>query len=133
MALLRKGHKDINTEDPALINAAVDDLKQLYNICNIKVGDLQYETIPENKAWLNQAWSGDMMSGYFYYLPNKQTGTLSALLEPRLRQVARSRTTCGASARPPRSRCWRTSSSTTCWTTGSPTRTSSTSTATSRR
>jgi len=82
MALLRKGHKDINTEDPALINAAVDDLKQLYNICNIKVGDLQYETIPENKAWLNQAWSGDMMSAYFYYLPNKQTGTYLRFWNP---------------------------------------------------
>ena len=39
MALLRKGITDINTEDPALVNQAVSDLKQLYGICNIKVGD----------------------------------------------------------------------------------------------
>ena len=39
MALLRKGITDINTEDPKLVNQAVADLKQLYSICNIKVGD----------------------------------------------------------------------------------------------
>jgi len=82
MALLRKGHKDINTEDPKLINAAVSDLQQLYDICNIKVGDLQYETIPEDKAWLNQAWSGDMMSGYFYFLPKPSVGPLLRFWNP---------------------------------------------------
>src|SRR5690349_21453515 len=69
MALLRRGITDINTEDPKLINRAVDDLKQLYGICNIKVGDSQYQTIPEGTAWLNQAWSGDPLAGYFYYMP----------------------------------------------------------------
>ena len=69
MALLRRGITDINTEDPKLINRAVDDLKQLYGICNVKVGDSQYQTVPEGTAWLNQAWSGDPLSGYFYYLP----------------------------------------------------------------
>src|SRR6478752_5627670 len=55
MALLHRGITDLNTEDPKLVNRAVSDLQELYNVCNIKVGDLQYETIPENKAWLNQA------------------------------------------------------------------------------
>jgi spermidine/putrescine transport system substrate-binding protein len=82
MALLRKGELDINTEDPAKINQAVADLQELYNICNIKVGDLQYSNIPENKAWLNQAWSGDMMSAFFYYLPNKATGPLLRFWHP---------------------------------------------------
>ena len=50
MALLRRGDKDINTEDPAKINQAVKDLQELYGICNIKVGDLQYSTVPEDKA-----------------------------------------------------------------------------------
>ena len=63
MALLRSGITDINTEDPKLINRAVADLKQLYGICNIKVGDSQYQTIPEGTAWLNQAWSGDPIVG----------------------------------------------------------------------
>jgi spermidine/putrescine transport system substrate-binding protein len=69
MALLRRGITDINTEDPKLINRAVDDLKQLYDVCNIKVGDSQYQAIPEGTAWLNQAWSGDPIAGYIYYLP----------------------------------------------------------------
>jgi spermidine/putrescine transport system substrate-binding protein len=69
MALLRKGHLDINTEDQKLIDQAVADLKELYGICNIKVGDVQYQAVPEGTSWLNQAWSGDMIAGYIYYLP----------------------------------------------------------------
>ena len=69
MALLRRGITDINTEDPKLIDRAVADLKELYGVCNIKVGDSQYQAIPEGTAWLNQAWSGDPISGYVYYLP----------------------------------------------------------------
>jgi spermidine/putrescine transport system substrate-binding protein len=71
MALLRRGIKDINTEDPKLVNRAVKDLQELYNICSIKVGDLQYQT-----------WSGDMLAGYFYYLPNKETGKLLRFWNP---------------------------------------------------
>jgi spermidine/putrescine transport system substrate-binding protein len=69
MALLRKGNTDINTEDSALVNQAVSDLKELYGVCNIKVDDLQYQTVPEGSSWLHQAWSGDMIAGYIYYLP----------------------------------------------------------------
>ena len=75
MALLRKGNLDINTEDPALIDQAVADLKELYDVCNIKVGDLQYQTVPEGTSWLNQAWSGDMIAGYIYYLPKGTPAT----------------------------------------------------------
>jgi spermidine/putrescine transport system substrate-binding protein len=82
MALLHRDINDLNTEDAKLVNRAVKDLQELYNICNIKVGDLQYETVPENKAWLNQAWSGDMMAAYFYYLPNKATGKLLRFWNP---------------------------------------------------
>ena len=78
MALLRKGHLDINTEDPALINQAVADLKELYDICNIKVGDIQYQSVPEGTSWLNQAWSGDMIAGYIYYLPKGTPATALA-------------------------------------------------------
>ena len=77
MALLRKGITDINTEDPALINRAVKDLKQLYGICNVKVDDTQYQTIPEGRSWLHQAWTGDMIAGYIYYLPK---GTPASVL-----------------------------------------------------
>jgi spermidine/putrescine transport system substrate-binding protein len=82
MALLHRGIKDINTEDPKLVNQAVKDLQELYKVCSIKVGDLQYQTVPEDKAWLNQAWSGDMLAGYLYYLPNKETGKLLRFWNP---------------------------------------------------
>jgi spermidine/putrescine transport system substrate-binding protein len=75
MALLRKGITDINTEDPAQINQAVADLKELYGVCNIKVGDVQYQSIPEGTAWLNQAWSGDPIAAYIYYLPKDTPAT----------------------------------------------------------
>jgi spermidine/putrescine transport system substrate-binding protein len=75
MALLRKGITDINTEDPAQISQAVADLKELYDICNIKVGDVQYQSIPEGTAWLNQAWSGDPIAAYIYYLPKDTPAT----------------------------------------------------------
>lgn len=77
MALLRKGQLDINTEDPKLIDQAVADLKQLDDVCNIKVGDVQYQTVPEGTSWLNQAWSGDMIAAYIYYLPK---GTPASVL-----------------------------------------------------
>ena len=69
MALLRRGITDINTEDPKLINRAVTDLDQLNNICNVKVGDTQFQTIPEGSTYLNQAWSGDFLAAYIFYLP----------------------------------------------------------------
>lgn len=76
MALLRKGQTDLNTEDPALVNQAVADLKELYGVCNIKVGDVQYQAVPEGSSWLNQAWSGDMIAGYIYYLPKGTPGSV---------------------------------------------------------
>src|SRR5690348_15260433 len=75
MALLRKGITNINTEDPKQIDQAVADLKELYGVGNIKVGDSQYQAIPEGTAWLNQAWSGDPIAGYIYYLPAKTPPT----------------------------------------------------------
>ena len=104
MALLHAAIKDINTEDPK-VNQAVKDLQELYNICNIKVGDLQYQTVPEDKAWLNQAWSGDMMSAYFFYLPNKAHRQAAALLEAGRRRRPDPERHAGASAARPRSRC----------------------------
>jgi spermidine/putrescine transport system substrate-binding protein len=75
MALLRKGHTDINTENSKLIDQAVADLKELYKICNVKVDDVQYQAIPEGTSWLHQAWSGDMIAGFIYYLPKGTPGS----------------------------------------------------------
>ena len=43
MALLRKGPRTSTPKIPKLVNQAVKDLQELYNICSIKVGDLQYQ------------------------------------------------------------------------------------------
>ena len=82
MALLRRGILDINTEDTQLIDRAVADLKQLYDVCNIKVDDIQYQAIPEGTSWLHQAWSGDMIAGYIYYLPKGTPATALGFWSP---------------------------------------------------
>ncbi len=60
---------DLNTEDPALIAHAGDELSQLNGICNVKVTITDYQTLPEGKTVLHHAWSGDLLSGAFYYMP----------------------------------------------------------------
>jgi spermidine/putrescine transport system substrate-binding protein len=60
---------DVNTEDPVTITKAGEDLQQLTEICNIKVTITDYQTLPEGKSWLHQSWSGDVLAGAFYYLP----------------------------------------------------------------
>jgi spermidine/putrescine transport system substrate-binding protein len=72
LALLHAGITDINTEDPKLIDQAVSDLQELYGICNVKVGDLQYTTVAEDKSWLNQGWSADPIEGYLFYASSKE-------------------------------------------------------------
>ena len=82
MALLHRGIRDVNTEDPKLIDAAVADLQQLYGVCNIKYDITQYQSIPEDRSWLHQAWSGDMLAGYFYYLPKPSDGAALRFWNP---------------------------------------------------
>jgi spermidine/putrescine transport system substrate-binding protein len=60
---------DLNTEDPALIAKAGKDLAQLTAELNIKIAITDYQTLPEAKTWLHQAWSGDLLSAAFYYMP----------------------------------------------------------------
>jgi len=60
---------DLNTEDPAIVAKAGRDLEQLTGICNIKVTITDYQTLPEAKTWLHHSWSGDLLSGAFYYMP----------------------------------------------------------------
>ena len=46
MALMRRGVTDLNTEDPALLKRASDDLKELNDIARVKVTITGYETLP---------------------------------------------------------------------------------------
>jgi spermidine/putrescine transport system substrate-binding protein len=60
---------DLNTEDPKLISQAESELSQLGSICNPKVAITDYQTLPEGKTVLHHSWSGDLLSGAFYYMP----------------------------------------------------------------
>jgi spermidine/putrescine transport system substrate-binding protein len=67
---MRKGVRpDLNTEDPVVVATAGQQLSQLSRICNIKVTITDYQTLPEGKTVLHHAWSGDLLSGAFYYMP----------------------------------------------------------------
>jgi spermidine/putrescine transport system substrate-binding protein len=69
LAMLYRGNYDINTEDPAVIDKALEDLKALIPICNPKVNITEYQTLPEGTSWLHQSWSGDLLGGVFSYMP----------------------------------------------------------------
>jgi spermidine/putrescine transport system substrate-binding protein len=60
---------DLNTEDEQIIAKAGRDLEQLTSICDIKVAITDYQTLPEAKTWLHQAWSGDIVGAALYYMP----------------------------------------------------------------
>jgi spermidine/putrescine transport system substrate-binding protein len=60
---------DLNTQNEAVINKAESDLAQLGSICNPKITITDYQTLPEGKTVLHHSWSGDLLSGAFYYMP----------------------------------------------------------------
>jgi spermidine/putrescine transport system substrate-binding protein len=68
MALLRRGERDVNTEDVALLTAAREDLQELFGAVDVKVGIEAYDRIPNGSATVHQAWSGDAVNAQ-YYLP----------------------------------------------------------------
>ena len=128
MAMMRKGLTDVNTGDPAVITQAGDDLGELTNLMNIKVEIEGYHTIPEGATTVAHTWSGDMLTGVGYLPDGTDVGVLGYWQpDP---AVINNDTMCVLSARP-RTRCWRTCSSTTCSTRPTPRPTSSSS-ATSR-
>jgi spermidine/putrescine transport system substrate-binding protein len=72
MAMMRKGLKDVNTGDAAVIKKAGADLGELTNLMNIKVEIEGYHTIPEGSTTIAQTWTGDMI-GALQYLPDGTT------------------------------------------------------------
>ena len=69
MALLRRGITDINTEDPDLIARARADLEELNDLVRVKVNISGYETLPTGRTWLNENWSGDLITAAIGYMP----------------------------------------------------------------
>jgi spermidine/putrescine transport system substrate-binding protein len=69
MALMRRGVTDLNTEQPALLQRATEDLQELNQRVRIKVTISDYETLPAGRMWLHQSWSGDLIGAVISYLP----------------------------------------------------------------
>lgn len=73
MALLRMSpDNDVNTEDEELIAAALEDVMELIDAVNVKVGAEAYTVLPEKRAWVHQCWSGDVVNAQ-YYLPEGES------------------------------------------------------------
>jgi spermidine/putrescine transport system substrate-binding protein len=80
-AMLRKGVTDVNTEDPAIIKQAGDDLGELTNLMNIKVEIEGYHKVPEGETTVAHTWSGDMLNAQ-YYLPDGTGPEVLAYWQP---------------------------------------------------
>jgi spermidine/putrescine transport system substrate-binding protein len=68
LALLRDGRIDLNTEDPAAIQAAGAMLATLVDEVNVKVGITAYQLLADGQASVHHCWSGDIVNAQ-YYLP----------------------------------------------------------------
>ena len=68
MALLRNGVTDVNTEDPAHLDAASAALRELTDRVNLRFYTNEYQHLADGSMWLHQAWSGDI-AAIPYYLP----------------------------------------------------------------
>jgi spermidine/putrescine transport system substrate-binding protein len=66
MALIRRGNRDVNTEDPAQIQQALSDLDSLASAVDVKTGIEAYQRIPDGTATVHQAWSGDAVNAQAY-------------------------------------------------------------------
>lgn len=66
LALLAGGVDDINTEDARTIGAASDALSAMSESTSVKWSLDDYTYLPEGRAWVHQAWSGDMVNAPYY-------------------------------------------------------------------
>ncbi len=66
LALLYRGETDLNTDDQAKLDRAVDDLDALVEATNARVDSGIYQKLPEATFHVAQAWSGDVMLGLQY-------------------------------------------------------------------
>lgn len=80
MALLKNGITDVNTDDPAQIELAKNDLIQMTNAVNVRARiDGAYAGLPESVFSVVQAWSGDIVAAP-YYMPEKEYGDPNGVL-----------------------------------------------------
>jgi spermidine/putrescine transport system substrate-binding protein len=73
MMMLRNGVTDMNTGDPAVIDAAKEGVLQLINDNGARLTiNGTYSKLPEGEFTVSQAWSGDIV-GAQWYLPKGTT------------------------------------------------------------
>ena len=60
---------DVNSEDPQVVAKALQGLKELDALANVKVTINGYQTVPEGKIWLAHDWTGDQIAAALYYMP----------------------------------------------------------------
>ncbi len=101
-AIMRGGSVNLNTEDPAQIDAAIKDLIKLNDDVRVKVAINGYETLPTGRIVLGQVWSGDMLAGAISYLPEDVPATaLSYAFQEEGGPVANDIMTVAAAAQKP--------------------------------
>ncbi|GAA1029988.1 spermidine/putrescine ABC transporter substrate-binding protein [Virgisporangium ochraceum] len=66
LAMLKVGKTDLNTEDPAVIKAAGEELLKLNSTVNVKVSAGGYQLVAEGQATVHHAWSGDAVNAQSY-------------------------------------------------------------------
>jgi spermidine/putrescine transport system substrate-binding protein len=66
MVLLRNKIYDVNTGDPKHLSMVRDQLLQLAAATNPIVNVQDYVDLPEDKVWITEAWSGDMVNAQYY-------------------------------------------------------------------
>jgi spermidine/putrescine transport system substrate-binding protein len=69
LPMLYRGKYDVNSEDPAVYAAALDDLMALIPICNPKIVSTGYQTLPDGNSYLHHIWSGQMLAAAMYNAP----------------------------------------------------------------
>ena len=85
MAMMRRGVTDINTDDPAVIRQAHDDLLEIVGAVDPKWDNDDYTDVPQGQAWLHQSWSGNALDAYVFYMtPDIEAGALQYVWPPAL-------------------------------------------------
>jgi spermidine/putrescine transport system substrate-binding protein len=72
LAMYRDGQTDVNTDDPAVIDAAKQQIAEVVAATNAKFDHNDYADVPRGRAYLHQSWSGNVGSA-FYFLPEGDT------------------------------------------------------------
>jgi spermidine/putrescine transport system substrate-binding protein len=80
--LLRNGVTDVNTGDQAALEQVRQDLLAMTDAVNVKTSVLDYQYVPEGRAWVHEAWSGDFVSAQYYLAQGVETSDLGYWFPP---------------------------------------------------